>query len=74
MNAQIVLCIYDLDQQRETVAVTAAKQLPMLIPYFRKLVSGKAAIFNRAVTAWMCGDSPAFSGMLACCFIMALVF
>ena len=65
LNAEIVLRINDLDQQRETIHSRVSEQLGVLLPQLGQLHSLISAACHGAVSVGMSADSPALPDVIS---------
>ena len=65
LNAQIIIRIDDLDQERKAVARRIAKKLRLLRPELAQSLSGVSALPDRAVPVGMRAHCPALPGIFS---------
>ena len=65
LDAEVVLRINDLDQQRKTVHSRVSEQLGVLLPQFGQLHSLISAACHGAVSVGMGADTPALTDVVA---------
>ncbi len=63
LDAQIILCVNNLYEERKTVQIAVSEQSRLLLPQLRKRFPLISAFSHHTVSVWMRTDGPAFPGV-----------